>query len=176
MPPHSDFWTETAVRRLRNGIARDEPRKQIAYALGTTKNAVIGKSKRLGLCKSYVPPPERSGDEAEARRRHKNELARIRNAKRKGMTMDEPPKPAPRPDPPPERPAKFWRPTIAAAPRRLTGSPVDIFGLTEHTCRWPLWGDRTTHDEPKFYCGDPIATPSVYCRNHRNAADGRRGR
>ena len=175
MPPHSDFWTEIAMRRLRDGIARDEPRKQIAAALDTTKNAVIGKAKRLGLCKPFVPP-EHDDEYKRNRRARRAELARLRNARGKGITMDEPPKPAPRPDPPPERPAKFWRPTIAAAPRRLTGSPVDIFGLTETTCRWPLWGDRPAPDEPKFYCGDPIAMPSVYCRNHRNIADGRRGR
>ena len=173
MPPHSDFWTETALRRLRDGIARDEPRRQIAAALGCTRNAVIGKARRLGLS----VPMERDESNVTRRRRldRRNDLARIRNAKRKGMIM-EPVKPAPRPDPPPERPAKFWRPTIAAAPRRLAGSPVDIYGLTETTCRWPLWGDRPAPDEPKFYCGDPIAMPSVYCPRHRNAADGRKGR
>ena len=173
MPPHSDFWTETALRRLRDGIARDEPRRQIAAALGCTRNAVIGKARRLGLS----VPMERDESNVTRRRRldRRNDLARIRNAKRKGMIM-EPVKPTPRPDPPPERPAKFWRPTITAAPRRLAGSPVDIFGLTETTCRWPLWGDRPAPDEPKFYCGDPIAMPSVYCPRHRNAADGRKGR
>ena len=174
MPRHNDFWTETAVRRLRDGIARDEPRRQIAYALGTTRNAVIGKARRLGLS----VPMERDESNVTRRRRldRRNELAKLRNARGKGIAMDEPPKPAPRPDPPPERPAKFWRPTIATAPRRLTGSPVDICGLTETTCRWPLWGDRPAPDEPKFYCGDPIAMPSMYCPRHRNAADGRRGR
>ena len=173
MPPHSDFWTETALRRLRDGIARDEPRRQIAAALGCTRNAVIGKARRLGLS----VPMERDESNVTRRRRldRRNDLARIRNAKRKGMIM-EPVKPMPRPDPPPERPAKFWRPTIAATPRRLTGSPVDIYGLTETTCRWPLWGDRAHPEEVKLYCGDPIAMPSVYCRNHRNTADGRRGR
>ena len=175
MPPHSDFWTETALRRLRDGIARDEPRRQIAAALGCTRNAVIGKSKRLGLCKPFVPP-EHDDEYKRARRARRAELARLRNARGKGIAMDEPPKPAPRPDPPPERPAKFWRPTIAAAPRRLTGSPVDIFGLTETTCRWPLWGDRAHPEEVRLYCADPVAAPSVYCPKHRNLADGRRGR
>ena len=67
MPPHSDFWTETALRRLRDGIARDEPRRQIAAALGCTRNAVIGKACRLGLCKPFVPPEH--DDESNVTRR-----------------------------------------------------------------------------------------------------------
>ena len=59
MPPHSDFWTEIALRRLRDGIARDEPRRQIAAALDTTKNAVIGKAtKRGSVCATSAKLPE----------------------------------------------------------------------------------------------------------------------
>lgn len=45
---------------------------------------------------------------------------------------------------------------------------VDIMGLTDKTCRWPLWGhDPDAH--PKLFCGDPVTRRS-YCAHHARIA------
>jgi GcrA cell cycle regulator len=78
-----------------------------------------------------------------------------------------------KPRPPPPVP---WRaanpkpppPAKAAKPRR-SGGAVAFMGLTDKTCRWPLFaGDEPFH--MKRYCGRVPVTGSPYCKTHISAA------
>jgi hypothetical protein len=155
------FWTEPRIKRLCDGIARGEPRAEIAKALGVTRNAVIGKTRRLGLS---VPRMRDDGDIVRRRRLdRRNALAKLRNARAREAAMNEPPK----------TPAIFWRPELERQRKNVPGRPVEIWDLTEDCCRWPLWKDGQVE---RFYCGQTISIGSSYCPKHRREADGRKNR
>jgi hypothetical protein len=50
MTEPTPFWTPEREQRLRQLWARGVPTPKIAAELGTTKNAVIGRANRMGLC------------------------------------------------------------------------------------------------------------------------------
>jgi hypothetical protein len=56
--------TAESDQRIRDGYARSEPIREIGDALGLTRNAVIGRARRLGLTGTYdlVVAHQRIGD------------------------------------------------------------------------------------------------------------------
>jgi GcrA cell cycle regulator len=122
-------WTPEMVADLRRGIAFGLTSGVIAAQMGITRNAVIGKARRLHLSLTPRKPPE----EGPPPRRSRIKLP---------------------PTPPPP-------PSGALAPGSI---PVEIWDLTDFTCRWPVAGDHP----PFWYCGAPT-TPreGVYCPCHR---------
>jgi hypothetical protein len=167
MARNTEFWTHLRINRLRAGVARNERRAEIAEAIGCTRSAVIGKARRLGL--SVPREMDFSDVKRRARLDRRNQLAKLRLFKRKEADMTNVP----------SRRAWFWRPPCFTAPKPA-GGPVTIFDLNETTCRWPLWPNsaRPLHTpiEQLLYCGEAVSEPSVYCRKHRDAANGRRDR
>jgi GcrA cell cycle regulator len=108
----------------------------IGHRLGVTKNAVIGRARRLKL--TPRPNPVRA-DQVAARAKAREEAAQRMAAIRERVEaiMPQQPEPAPRP--------------VAAAPI-FTGQ-----------CKWPLWGDeKPTH----AYCGGPAEPGKPYCAEH----------
>ena len=47
--------------------------------------------------------------------------------------------------------------------------PVDFMGLSDRTCRWPLFEDHEPFYE-KFYCGISPIAGSPYCAAHADIA------
>ncbi|MGB6566226.1 MAG: GcrA family cell cycle regulator, partial [Xanthobacteraceae bacterium] len=47
--PANSPWTAERIEQLRNGVSSGLTCRQIAAEIGVTRNAVIGKSHRLGL-------------------------------------------------------------------------------------------------------------------------------
>jgi GcrA cell cycle regulator len=149
------FWTPERERQLRTMLTYHQMScAEMARALGVTKNAIIGKTNRMGLSTPFKPAGC-SDPARRARLDRRNELARLRAVERKK-------------DPKPPRP--LWKPRrVRAEPAQaVSGGPVDIVGLTAKTCRWPLWDNHATGD--KMFCGALVVEGSVYCLTHYKLA------
>lgn len=126
---------------------------QIARELGITRNAVMGKLSRMGLCK---PRTRMTLERYRLQRREQKARRRARLAAARPPVIVQAPDvvpPVPSPMPP-------------VAPRRRTaGHGVTIWDLKDCSCRWPLFhGDEPFHQ--KFYCGDEAISGAPYCGEH----------
>ncbi|PVM88600.1 GcrA family cell cycle regulator [Caulobacter endophyticus] len=148
-------WSEARVERLNALLLQGLSASQIAKALGgVSRNAVIGKSHRLGLAGGSPPSPpgRRATIPARAARPRKAPVPRC-----------------PRP-PTPEPPSGG---ASAAAVRRRPASVVEAIGrvadltaLPRRACRWPI-GDPK--DAAFSWCG-ASAPLGPYCDDHRARA------
>jgi GcrA cell cycle regulator len=153
-------WTEERVELLRQLWLDGKSASQIAGELanGITRNAVIGKVHRLGLCgrvkaaSNPVPRPRPPKTQT-----HRPSAVRSSDLMTRGATALAY---APRAEP-----------VTMLAPAEDVVIPmserVTIMELKEAMCRWPL-GDPAT---PEFrYCGarSPVGTP--YCAYHGRVA------
>ena len=158
-------WTDERVEQLRQHWIDGKSASQIALLLGhgLTRNAVIGKVHRLGLCRprqvaelirfasSPIVPAERApGRRAAPRPRSAPPDGSGRDGAGGGRRKRRP----------------------AAEPQVFEGVVlpmslrVTIIELKEAMCRWPL-GDPTS---PDFrYCGSPTAS-GPYCAHHGRLA------
>ena len=162
-------WSDGRVDRLVELHRSGATYPVIAAELGITRNAVIGKAHRLRL-------PKRAVDLTRVGRPH---VTRERK------------RPEPEPEPklrlrpkieslykPPRSGAKRKKlaPTapvlpVAAEPEKSEHC-CTIAGLTDATCRWPLWATDVPYSE-LLYCGTPDACLSAnvpYCEKHRAVA------
>jgi GcrA cell cycle regulator len=156
LPP----WTVERVARLRelHGDLLWTPRR-IAEDMGTTRNAVLGKLYRLGLCDPSKTPreksikfrPERNGQAAMAAimaRVSREEKKRARLAAKKDKSSKgKPPMNEPLP----------YDDSIPVSQRR------SFMELTKDTCRYPV-GDVGT--ERFFFCGAAPVDGLPYCSKH----------
>ena len=142
------MWPAARTARLRVLVDEGEMSfGEIALDLGVTRNAVIGKHNRMGL--SGVPAKKR-------------------------VRMALPPKPVPKPPAPVWRPQPRPEPSKGASPEPSPEPPmpqetssataVDFLGLTERSCRFPLW-DHTSHVPfyDQMYCGAVALDRRPYC-------------
>lgn len=161
--PWPDEWTQMAREMWAQGASGGDVAKRLNAAFGAklTRNAVLGKVDRLGLMKE-VPKGEPSQTQIQG--------ARLRRLKRAAPSPH-----TPRPKMPNRKTLIFKtapaprRPRIVPpAPPAPEGAPVDIFGLTAQSCRWPI--DPAAPGEGWRYCGaergetDP---KDRYCDHHR---------
>ncbi len=148
-------WSEARVERLKALLLQGLSASQVAKALGgVSRNAVIGKSHRLGLAGGRPPSPPGRRATTPAR------AARPRKA------------PGPRgPRPPAPKPPSGGA-SAAAARRRpapvveAVGRVADLAALPRRACRWPI-GDPK--DAAFSWCGAP-APLGPYCEDHRARA------
>ncbi len=142
--PRDQFqWTEDAVERLRRRWAEGVSTAAIGRELGVSKNAVIGKARRLRLANRPSP---------------------IRPAKPK-------PDPGPPPRPvPPSRPVRLLPPGPAAAEpdRRLAAMPAGAADAAP--CRWPIGEPGTAGFR---FCDAAALGGKPYCAAHCAIAYGR---
>lgn len=150
-------WTKETVDTL-TFLWRDHnwSATQLAALFGCTRNAVIGKVTRLGLCRTSRSLPLKPIGVSAPRpqpfikpRQLRPSVIIAEAKKRAELPVAElPPEPAP----------------------PIAGAPVTLFDRQEHQCRWPL-GDPSS---PEFrYCGafrDLDSAP--YCQPHRIIAYG----
>jgi GcrA cell cycle regulator len=150
------FWTPERERQLRTMLTyHDMSCAEMARALGVTKNAICGKTSRMGLS---IPRPD--VDPGSSRGRwlaRRREQARARAIARKMGPPEKPPRP-------------LWKPRrVRAEPAQaVSGVPVALVDLTDKTCRWPLWDNHATGD--KMFCGAMVVDGSVYCLTHYKLA------
>lgn len=143
-------WTDERVSVLKSMWGDGCSATQIAVELGgVTRNAVVGKLHRLGLCRNGPIAKPRPG-------RPKVALAKViaiktRIARQPIEVLELPPEP-----PPP--------PVMDVMPfgRRCT-----LHDLDKHKCRWPI-GDPGLADF--FFCGCPPLDHLPYCSYHTRVA------
>lgn len=151
-------WTEERVETLKALYAEGLSFGQIAEQMGDglTRNAVLGKAKRLKLAaRSVVRTPvqklARQRQSAEGRAvgglasGQQRAAARARQAQRQPKLV-----------PAPELPRHVY--DLAR---------IDLMALNEHTCKWPV-GDPLL---PGFgFCGLSTRAGSSYCDDHHGRA------
>ncbi len=160
MADTSVTWTEERLELLKKLWSEGWSASQIAAEIGggMTRNAVLGKSHRLGLVRNTstgisTPRPRQEGA-----------------ASGRSPTAEPSMRPGPKPvistasQPPHEQPRAVSLPVEVAAPPR---EGLTIMELREGMCRWPL-GDPT---RPEFrYCGAHALAGLPYCSHHAQIA------
>jgi GcrA cell cycle regulator len=157
-PPWPAERTAELLRLRERGLSGG----QIARELGTTRNAVIGKLHRLGL--TIVVTRVTSEEHRQKRREQK---ARLRERQRvQRLVLAAPKKRCA------DVPSAHLFSQKHNMPAKLAKlGKVPIWGLTAHSCRWPLFaGDEPFHR--KFYCGDKAVRGAPYCGEHLRVSYG----
>lgn len=148
----SFVWTDDAIAELRRCVAAGWSASRTADHIGEhfdgfpSRNAIIGKALRLKLQWKNAP-----GERRAVQKR----------------------KPLPRQ---PRQPVVKLAPAgpvepLRAIPPAPNSRPVDLMGLTNSTCRWPI-----TDEPPHMFCGAleaDMANGVPYCPMHSAAAVGR---
>jgi GcrA cell cycle regulator len=140
LPRPEQIWPPERTAELLRLRERAMSARQIARELGVTRNAVIGKLHRLKLTIVTVRVT------SEAWRQQRREQAARRRARERARDV---------------RP----RPVRQGPIRAPLPGKVNIWGLTENACRWPLFfGNEPVSDQ--FYCGDEAMLGASYCGVH----------
>jgi GcrA cell cycle regulator len=145
---YPDSWTASRIEQLKTYAASGLPMRDIARKLGITRNAVLGKLRRLGLPLGRQPNP----DGTPHKRRPVPRVAKIQlfDGWRKPRQSRR------------EAPGPSLVPGLCDLPLEPAAAPVTIGGLLPHHCRWPL-------GEPgvdMLYCGAAKLEPYSYCDRH----------
>jgi GcrA cell cycle regulator len=140
-------WTDERIDQLRACIVAGFSASQIGREIGVTRNAVIGKTSRLGL---KLPGQKYNTSEIKAARKKKTERA-------------------PR--------VRFYMPKLKTGlVKVITDTDIPkaqrktIWQLGPCDCRWPV-GEPGARDF--FYCGAPALDWGPYCEGHHLRAHAR---
>ncbi len=153
------MWTAKRVEVLTNLWADGFSASQIADRLGgITRNAVIGKVRRLGLTGCATAPRSSHRDVGQTRAR-RSPPARQAN-RRAPLQLDVSVL---------EWPAKHQMPVTPAVVEAVTAPSrhIGLLDLKESMCRWPI-GDPASHDF--HFCGCQKQAGSSYCEHHARIA------
>jgi GcrA cell cycle regulator len=139
-------WTDERLELLKSGFAAGLSCREIAAAIGVSRNAVIGKISRLNLKRDKdrmvrTGRPERTGE------------ARPRGAPRLRQILLKAYSSQPDAD-------------IADAPIH-NGHTCSLLELGRDTCRWPI---STPGAEDFCFCGNPPLGGLPYCAGHSRLA------
>lgn len=144
----ADNWAPEHCQALRDyvalGMSFSEIAREINTKFGTayTRNAALGRSKRMGLHASERP--------------RKLPKAKIPQAPKRRERSAAGPLPA---APAPERAAAVKLRCVGISPRLLS-----LVELDASDCRYPYGGDK--ENEPITFCGHPRLAGSSYCAPH----------
>ncbi|MDE2472163.1 MAG: GcrA cell cycle regulator, partial [Bradyrhizobium sp.] len=134
-------WTADRVESLKQYVAEGRTASQIARLIGgVSRNAVIGKVHRSGLCLSTPPSWSNKGDRPVRKAKPKAPKPRVHNplGAKSGRTKAKP------------LPPKPFKPVVVelAAP---TCEPVTLIERTDTQCPW-IAGE--THGPATLMCGE----------------------
>lgn len=138
------MWTDETVARLREQWVSGASASVIAAALGTSRNAVLGKVHRLKL------PARKTLSTAP------KAIANRKRAVRLGL-----PTPTRRYERAPNRPYIPPAPVAEATPRFIA-----LFDLMSGDCRWPM----NEPPEEYLFCASAVLEGSPYCAAHHQLA------
>jgi len=141
-------WTSERVALLKSHFETGLSCRQIAAAIGVSRNAVIGKLTRLNLSRDKkVKAPPRKAAAVAARGRGGQPIPRLRAQLLKVLQTE------------PE-------PTSADEPIH-NGHCCSLFELSKERCRWPI---STPGAEDFCFCGNPPVEGLPYCAGHSRLA------
>lgn len=148
---HIDTWTPERVEQLRDFVVNGLSCSQIATEIGVTRNAVIGKIHRLGLCPVRAPggsgrpcsPRARPRRERAPRRRPLLQVLFCAGARVTGVTVTGPVQ---------------------------SGQPRSLLELTKGQCRWPLTEAAGECCADLIFCGNEAIAGLSYCAGHARMA------
>jgi GcrA cell cycle regulator len=139
-------WTAERVELLKIRFAAGLSCRQIADAIGVSRNAVIGKLSRLNLTREKAGPPRPA---------------------RKAVAKEHRPGKAPR-SRWPLRLASYAEPQAAADAEPIhNGHCCSLLELSDARCRWPI-STPGAHDF--CFCGNPPVEGLPYCAGHTRLA------
>lgn len=137
------LWTEVQIAKLKELVAQNAMSfSKMAALIGQTRNAVIGKAHRLGMCKKS---PESTMKESH----NKSSKEKVKMTKREL--------------PPPMAVTERFREAVFKIDN-ADSSAVTIMKLQPYHCRWPLGESPDVR-----YCGKDIAI-NRYCVQHAHIA------
>lgn len=143
-------WDEATVATLKELWAKGWSGTDIAWELGNghTRNSIIGKVHRLGFHTSVRRMPKPRGVRAVPDRSIKvkphKALAPVRQKARPAIPV------AP----------------YVPLPQIETARPgIALLEFTEHTCKWPIYGNDAEPSE-RLFCGAEPVEHSSYCGSH----------
>ncbi len=140
-------WTEEREAELRSLWSEGLTAAIIAGRMGVSRNAILGKSHRLGL------NDRRQGVAAIRVKRAAKRVRRERQTEISDLVAER---------------IRPGRPVSAQAFEPLEGTrPVTLLDLEPHHCRWPI-GDP--QDASFGFCGCKRAAGTPYCEAHANRA------
>jgi GcrA cell cycle regulator len=164
-------WDDANMQRLRDLWAEGHSTPKIARHMGASKNAIVGKARRLGLT-TRPSPIKRAGEVVKIERTNFLPPLPDRAAV---IPAPEPPKPA-QPDPVPvlavvmptfEPPPLPPRPVPAPEPRVEVPPSAETLFRKSTPCCWPIGNPKT----PGFRMCDDTAEPGKpYCPEHAGRA------
>jgi GcrA cell cycle regulator len=145
MRANQPTWTDERLELLKNRFEAGLSCRQIAAAIGVSRNAVIGKLSRLNLTR------ENNGEERPARK----SAARERRAK--------------------TAPRQQYQMLVAlyGEPQDVTDEPIhdghrcSLQELSEERCRWPI---NTPGADDFCFCGNMPIKSLPYCAGHSRLA------
>jgi GcrA cell cycle regulator len=177
-------WTREAIATLKRLHPTGIPFSEIAAAIGNgmSRNAVIGKAKRLGMLGDRRMPAYRWEREAVIRLRQMHEAGHdsadiARTLKIERSTVEKKLRALKLTRGVPGRPKaktitirpKKSQPVRPEPPRPPACEPVSLLNLEHRHCRFPI-GEACGPDT--LFCGAPKMTGSSYCTYHQGVATG----
>lgn len=150
MPTISTTWTDERVALLKILFERGRTCREMAYEIGVSRNAVIGKLARLNLTRGRgagLPRAERRAGVTPHRPRGARPLQLLLKAHV-------------------ERGADDLRPAFEALPIP-EGPGCSLLELGDDTCRWPIGDADAAHAK---FCGNTPAGSLPYCAGHARMA------
>ncbi len=154
-------WTDARVEELKRMVAERWSGGAIAKAMGTTRNAVIGKAHRLKL--KLLNQTGQTGSTGPRQKRDRQDTGWHRNLRsRLGP-----------------KPTKVNMPGMANSLRNRRNAPgytdkepaappeakmLPLLALTDTTCKYPIGHPGS---QPFGFCGDDIKFGEIYCGFHR---------
>ena len=143
-------WTTERIALLKSHFEAGLSCREIAAAIGVSRNAVIGKLTRLNLTrdKKVKAPPRKAAAAAAARGRGGNGAPRLRAQLIRVL-------------------ASAPEPSASNAPIH-NGHTCSLYELSKEKCRWPI---STPGAEDFCFCGNPPVEGLPYCPGHTRLAD-----
>jgi GcrA cell cycle regulator len=142
-------WTAERIALLKSHFEAGLSCREIAAAIGVSRNAVIGKLTRLNLTrdKKVKAPPRKAAAATAARGRGGNGVSRLRAQLIKVLTLEH-------------------EPSASGAPIH-NGHTCSLYELSKERCRWPI---STPGAEDFCFCGNPPVEGLPYCAGHTRLA------
>ena len=138
-------WTPERVELLKMRFAAGVSCREIAYDIGVSRNAVIGKISRLNLTRESEPRRIARKDEAKGRRTRS--VPRLQYQMLRTLYA--------------ETEAPAYEEVISSEHR------CSLLELSEKRCRWPI---STPGTEDFCFCGNPPLDGLPYCAGHTRLA------